>query len=298
MIVSALICICIILDCAFIITLIKVLLMKKAAIEIFEEMEEKLKNDTNTLITVSTSDKSMRKLAQKLNEQLKELRKRRHYFMQGDAELKEAVTNISHDIRTPLTAICGYLELLEGEEMSKKAIRYLEIIKSRTEILENLTEELFQYSMITTGEEDMEREEVVINSVLEESIAAFYTVLTEVNISPHIKITEKRIVRKLSPSALSRIFSNLINNAVKYSDGDLEIILSEKGEIVFSNTASGLNYMQVSKLFERFYTVEDMQKSTGLGLSIVKKLVEQMDGSIMAEYNDEKLIISVYFPES
>lgn len=218
--------------------------------------------------------------------------------MQGDAELKEAVTNISHDIRTPLTAICGYLELLEGEEMSKKAIRYLEIIKSRTEILENLTEELFQYSMITTGEEDMEREEVVINSVLEESIAAFYTVLTEVNISPHIKITEKRIVRKLSPSALSRIFSNLINNAVKYSDGDLEIILSEKGEIVFSNTASGLNYMQVSKLFERFYTVEDMQKSTGLGLSIVKKLVEQMDGSIMAEYNDEKLIISVYFPES
>ena len=297
MIVSALICICIILACAFIITLIKVLLMKKAAIEIFEEMEEKLKNDTNTLITVSTSDKSMRKLAQKLNEQLKELRKRRHYFMQGDAELKEAVTNISHDIRTPLTAICGYLELLEGEEMSKKAIRYLEIIKSRTEILENLTEELFQYSMITTGEEDMEREEVVINSVLEESIAAFYTVLTEVNISPHIKITEKRIVRKLSPSALSRIFSNLINNAVKYSDGD-EIILSEKGEIVFSNTASGLNYMQVSKLFERFYTVEDMQKSTGLGLSIVKKLVEQMDGSIMAEYNDEKLIISVYFPES
>ena len=102
MIVSALICICIILACAFIITLIKVLLMKKAAIEIFEEMEEKLKNDTNTLITVSTSDKSMRKLAQKLNEQLKELRKRRHYFMQGDAELKEAVTNISHDIRPPL----------------------------------------------------------------------------------------------------------------------------------------------------------------------------------------------------
>lgn len=297
MIASALICICILLTCAFIITLIKVLLMKKAAIEIFEEMEEKLKNDTNTLITVSTSDKSMRKLAQKLNEQLKELRKRRHYFMQGDAELKEAVTNISHDIRTPLTAICGYLELLEGEEMSKKAIRYLEIIKSRTEILENLTEELFQYSMITTGEEDMEREEVVINSVLEESIAAFYTVLTEANISPHIKITEKRIERKLSSSALSRIFSNLINNAVKYSDGDLEITLSEKGEIIFSNTASGLNYMQVSKLFERFYTVEDMQKSTGLGLSIVKKLVEQMDGSIMAEYNDEKLIISVYFPE-
>ena len=293
-----LICICILLAFAFITILIKVLLMKKAAIEIYEELEEKLKNDTNTLITISTSDKSMRKLAQKLNEQLKELRKRRHYFVQGDAELKEAVTNVSHDIRTPLTAICGYLELLEEEEMSKEAARYLEIIKSRTEILENLTEELFQYSMITAVEEDVEREAVVVNSVLEESIAAFYTTLIEKNISPHIEITEKKIVRNLSPSALSRIFSNLINNAVKYSDGDLEIFLSEKGEIVFSNTASGLNYMQVSKLFERFYTVEDMQKSTGLGLSIVKKLVEQMNGSIIAEYRDEKLNISVYFPEA
>lgn len=272
--------------------------MKRAVIEICEGLEEKLKNDTNTLITISTSDKSMRRLAQKLNEQLKELRKQRHYFVQGDAELKEAVTNISHDIRTPLTAICGYLELLEEEEMSKKAVGYLEIIKSRTEILENLTEELFQYSMITAVEEDVEREAVVVNSVLEESVAAFYTTLTEANISPRIEITEKRIVRKLSPSALSRIFSNLINNAVKYSDGDLEISLSEKGEIVFSNTASGLNYMQVSKLFERFYTVEDMQKSTGLGLSIVKKLVEQMDGRIIAEYRDKKLIISVYFPEN
>ena len=295
---SVLICICILLACAFITTLIKVFLMKRAVIEICEGLEEKLKNDTNTLITISTSDKSMRRLAQKLNEQLKELRKQRHYFVQGDAELKEAVTNISHDIRTPLTAICGYLELLEEEEMSKKAVGYLEIIKSRTEILENLTEELFQYSMITAVEEDVEREAVVVNSVLEESIAAFYTTLTEANISPRIEITEKRIVRKLSPSALSRIFSNLINNAVKYSDGDLEISLSEKGKIVFSNTASGLNYMQVSKLFERFYTVEDMQKSTGLGLSIVKKLVEQMDGSIIAEYRDKKLIISVYFPEN
>lgn len=295
---SMLICICILLACAFITTLVKVFLMKKAVIEICEGLEEKLKNDTNTLITISTSDKSMRRLAQKLNEQLKELREQRHYFVQGDAELKEAVTNISHDIRTPLTAICGYLELLEEEEMSKKAVGYLEIIKSRTEILENLTEELFQYSMITAVEEDMEREAVVVNSVLEESIAAFYTTLTEANISPRIEITEKRIVRKLSPSALSRIFSNLINNAVKYSDGDLEISLSEKGKIVFSNTASGLNYMQVSKLFERFYTVEDMQKSTGLGLSIVKKLVEQMDGSIIAEYRDKKLIISVYFPEN
>ena len=152
--------------------------------------------------------------------------------------------------------------------------------------------------MITAVEEDVEREAVAVNSVLEESIAAFYTTLTEANISPRIEITEKRSVRKLSPSALSRIFSNLINNAVKYSDGDLEISLSEKGEIVFSNTASGLNYMQVSKLFERFYTVEDMQKSTGLGLSIVKKLVEQMDGRIIAEYRDKKLIISVYCPEN
>ena len=96
--------------------------------------------------------------------------------------------------------------------------------------------------------------------------------------------------------ALTRIFTNLIENAIKYSDGDLHVTLTEKGEISMSNAASNLSAIEVNKLFDRFYTVESARKSTGLGLSIVKILVEQASGSISAEYAAGRLIISISLP--
>ena len=217
--------------------LIKVHLLQKAAREIEAAFTDRLIIDTNTLIAISSRDKSMRHLANAINTQLRKLRSERHRFQQGDAELKSAVTNISHDLRTPLTAICGYLDLLRQEEKSEAACRYLEVISNRTEILTQLTEELFQYSVILSSEHNAVSEPVTINCVLEESIAAFYTDLIEHGIVPDIQIPETKIIRTLNRSALSRIFSNLLNNALKYSDGDLEIRLSEAGEIIFSNTA-------------------------------------------------------------
>lgn len=94
---------------------------------------------------------------------------------------------------------------------------------------------------------------------------------------------------------MSRIFSNLFNNAVKYSDGDLKISLSELGEIVFENTARTLDEVETGRLFDRFYTVEAARKSTGLGLSISKILVERMGGEISAVYSDGRLKIRILF---
>jgi signal transduction histidine kinase len=225
------------------------------------------------------------------------LREERHRFVQGDMELKNAVTNISHDLRTPLTAICGYLELLEQEEKSETVERYIDIIANRTEALKQLTEELFRYSVIVTTEEH-EKEQVVLNTVLEESIAAFYAALNEKEITPNIHIPEIKISRYLDRSALSRVFSNLLNNAMKYSDGDLDITLSETGEITFSNMASSLNEVQVGKLFDRFYTVEAARKSTGLGLAIARTLVEQMNGTIYATYENDMLSIHILFSDT
>jgi hypothetical protein len=233
-------------------------------------------------------------LASSVNVQLCLLRKERLRFEQGDTELKNAVTNISHDLRTPLTAIFGYLELLKKEGKSENAERYTEIIENRAEYLKQLTEELFRYSAVL-ADKNMQTENVVINDVLEESIAAFYAALKEKNITPNINITETKIVRSLDCQALSRVFSNLMNNAVKYSDGDLDITLSDMGEITFSNTANELNEVQVGKLFDRFYTVEAARKSTGLGLSIAKNLVMQMGGTIRAEYAENKLTIAISF---
>lgn len=222
-----------------IVLLIKIYLLRKAAKEIEAAFAERLTTDTNTLISISSNDRSMRNLANAINIQLRQL---------------------------------------------------------RAEVLKQLTEELFRYSVIVTKERNLESAPVVINRVLEESVAAFYTDFCEHNIIPKIQIPEENVIRYLDRSALSRVFSNLLNNAMKYSDGDLEIVLSESGEIIFSNTASGLNEVQVGKLFDRFYTVEAARKSTGLGLSIARTLVEQMDGTISAVYENNHLSICLFFP--
>ncbi len=272
----------------------KVYFLRKSAQEIRDAFRDRLTVDTNTLIDISTRDPYMRKLAADINVQLRLLRQQRHKYLTGDRELKEAVTNISHDLRTPLTAICGYLDLLDNEDKSENTSRYLSLIGNRVEAMKQLTEELFRYSVIlSTGE--LVLEPVCVNGVLEESIAAFYGVLTSRDIQPEIHITETRIERQLNREALGRVFSNILNNALKYSDGDLFITLRDDGEIIFSNTASSLNGVQVGKLFDRFFTVEAARNSNGLGLAISKTLVEQMGGSISAELTNNKLIIYIRF---
>ena len=274
--------------------LAKVYFLRKSAQEISEAFRDRLTADTNTLIDISTRDPYMRQLAADINMQLRLLRKQRHKYLTGDRELKEAVTNISHDLRTPLTAICGYLDLLDKEDKSENTSRYLSLIGNRVEAMKQLTEELFRYSVIlSTG--DLVLEPVCVNGVLEESIAAFYGALTSRDIQPEIHITENRIERQLNREALGRVFSNILNNALKYSDGDLAITLRDDGDIIFSNTASGLNEVQVGKLFDRFFTVEAARNSNGLGLSIAKTLVEQMGGFILAELENKKLNIRIQF---
>lgn len=275
---------------------VKCFLMKKSAREISEKLSEKLSEDTNTLIDISSADKDMRSLAAALNAELSKLREERRLCKQGDTELKDAVTNISHDLRTPLTAICGYLDLLEREEMSEAVRQYLEQIENRTELMKQLTEELFGYSVVAAAKE-LELERMCVNDVLEESIATFYGAISQQGIIPEIGITEQKVERITDRSALTRVFGNILANALKYSRGDLIITMTaidEKHcEISFANSADNLEKISVERLFDRFYTVETGSNSTGLGLSIAKLLVEQMNGSISAEILGDKLVITV-----
>ena len=272
----------------------KIYLMHKAALEIGEAFEDRLAADTNTLIDISSRDPYLCQLASSINTQLRILRKQRHKYLSGDRELTEAITNISHDLRTPLTAICGYLDLLEKEPLNENAARYLSLISNRTEAMKQLTEELFRYSVILSTQE-LEMETVCLNSVLEETIAAFYAALTARGLRPQIHMSGKRVEKQLNREALARVFGNLLNNALKYSDGDLEITLYDNGEITFANAASGLNEIQVGKLFDRFFTVEAARNSNGLGLAISKTLVEQMGGTIAADYCQGRLTIRIQF---
>ena len=274
----------------------KIYTMKKSVREISAEFAARLQADTNTLIDLSSGDHDLRRLAGEINGQLRLLRSERRRYQNGDLELKEAVTNISHDLRTPLTAICGYLDLLEREEKSEAAARYTSLIQNRVEVMKKLTEELFRYSITASAKMDLTLENVVLNDVLEESIAAYYAALKQQGIVPELSFPEKKTERILDRSSLARIFENIIGNAIKYSDGDLSICLKPSGEIVFSNSAKQLTPVMAGRLFDRFFTVETGCGSTGLGLSIAKLLTEEMGGTITAHYQDGKLAVILFFP--
>ena len=274
----------------------KIYLMKKGIREIAGEYEKRMSLDTNTLIGISSHDKDMKRLANDINRTLKEVRQAYHRYREGDREIKLAVTNISHDLRTPLTAICGYLSFIKKLDKSEELERYFDIIEDRTLYMKKLTEELFEYSVIISSETPVEKEDVWMNRLLEDCIMEHYAVLMGKGIALEVDITEERIVRQVNGTQIERVLSNLISNALKYSDGDLAIAMTDEGIITFSNRAKELDKLHVEKLFDRFYTVESAQNSTGLGLSIARKFVEENGGLITAEYDDDRLTISIEFP--
>ena len=276
--------------------LIKIHLLRKSAEEIRKAFSDRLSTETNTLIDISSQDHYLCALATDINEQLKKLRQERHRYKQGDLAVKETIAGISHDLRTPLTAICGYLDLLEEEETSETAKQYLDIIRDRANALKKLTEELLSYSIAASSAASLVFKDTVLNHVLEESISSQYAMLRGCGITPVISMPEEKIIRRLDKNALFRIFENIISNAIKYRDGDLQITLSVDGQVTFSNHAAGLCEVDVQKLFDRLYTVETGVKSTGLGLSIAKTLTEQMNGQISARYVKGVLFIDLRFP--
>ena len=274
--------------------LVKIHLLRKSINEITDAFQEKLATETNTLIDVSSRDPYVLKLASDINVQLRILRKERQQFQQGDIELKEAITNLSHDLRTPLTAINGYLDLLDREDKSDEVNRYISLIRDRSEALKSLTEELFRYSIVTSVQ-NISLERIDLVRALEESLVSFYGVFRERNIEPEIRLPEEPVWKTLDKEAISRVFSNIISNAIKYSEGDFSVSMTESGVITFSNIARKMDAVSVGRLFDRFYTVETGGNSTGLGLSIAKILVNRMNGSISAEYQNGILYIRVRF---
>lgn len=289
---------CVFLTVLVLVQAVQLTLIRRSIDEIQEGFRERLLDnsayDTNTLISVSSSDRHVRELASVINDQLRHLRDERRRYQNGDNELKEALTNISHDLRTPITAISGYLDLLRREETSETVTRYLAILENRVASLRDMAESLFEYSVsVTIDHSDLEI--VILNRAVEDAVSSYYALFVERGITPEIDLPDEKVGRMLNRAALSRILGNIITNAVKYSNGDLQITLSTNGTITFSNSSDQLDETAVGRLFDRFFTVENARKSTGLGLSIAKTLTEQMSGHICAKYHEKSLSISVTF---
>lgn len=278
-----------------IILVIKIIVMKNGIKEIEEKFDFVIKSDTNSLITISTNDSNLKNLAKKINLNLKKIRKLEIQYNQGNEELKRSITNISHDLRTPLTAIRGYLDLIGDNNLSKKQKDYLSYIDDKTKILITLTEQLFNFSKSLEVYKNIDKQDVVLNNILEETICTFYDLFMQNNIISRISITKEKIIKRINKDMLKRILENIISNAIKYSDEFLEIKLNKDGTIIFKNRTNNLDKTSVEKIFDCYYTVENARKSNGIGLSIAKQLVELNNGTISAKYNNGYLIIEIFF---
>ncbi len=283
----------IIFSLIIIILVTKIYMLKKSLKEIESSLDKILKSDTNNLITTSSSDKDIKNLIIFLNKELKELRKQKLQYEAGNQELKKNITNISHDLRTPLTAINGYVDLLEKEELVESQKEYLSIVKKKVNELTELTSQLFDFSKTMDSNIQINKENCCINEILEETLSSYYAVLKEQNIAPNILICKEKVYKTINKISLIRIFENILSNVLKYSDGDLNVKLKENGLIVFSNKANELDETTVQKIFDRYFTVENAQRSTGIGLSIAKQLVELNGGNIVAKYAKGNLIIEI-----
>lgn len=280
--------------CLLIFLILKIIIMKNEINNIGKSISNIINTDTNNLITISTNDSELKKLANVLNKSLKELRNLELEYKNGNQELKSSITNISHDLRTPLTAIRGYLDLMDNN-LTEKQIKYLKIIDSKVNDLTELTEQLFDFSKSIDIQNEIKKENICINNVLEDSIASFYSLFKEHSITPNIDICKGKVIRLLNENMLKRIFENIISNAIKYSDRDFKVKMFDDGTIEFSNTTDKLDQVSLEKIFDRYYTVRNAKKSNGIGLSIAKQLVDLSDGSIKAKYENSYLIIEVKF---
>ena len=263
--------------------------------EIDNKLNNTLKSDTNNLITTSTNNKSLNNIANNLNCSLKEIRKQELEYKLGNKEFRRSITDISHDLRTPLTSIRGYIDLLKKTTSLKKQKEYIEIIDERVDNLINLTDQLFDYSKALDTKDKLNKVNICLNDILEETIISYYALFKKNNINPNINISKNKVYKNLDKFMLTRIFENILSNSIKYTDKELNITLESTGKIIFSNKTNNLDKVTVAKIFDRYYTVENAQKNSGIGLSIAKQLVELNNGTIKATYNKKTLIIEIDF---
>ena len=261
---------------------------------ITRELKEITEKDTNLLLSTSSGDKSIKILVDSLNKELKKLLSLKREYSKGIFDVKKSAENIAHDIRTPLTVIKGYVDLLEKEELSEEGRKYLEIIKGRVDYMKEMIDELFlSLSMKSRGVLNLS--DIDAKSILEEALVSYYNEFKKKGMSPSLMTPNEKVIIKADSKALYRAYSNIISNALKYGEGEFKVEMDEKGNTIFSNLAPNIDSVEANKLLDRYYTISDAKASSGIGLSISKEILQEMGGELKVKLENQRLYISIIY---
>ena len=246
---------------------------------------------------MSLSSKHLEALAVEINQTIDQHAEANAHTYRIERELKQAIAGMSHDLRTPLTSIIGYLQLIENKELDEaKKDEYLKIAQKRAIRLQKLLNDFFALSIADSEDYPIEREAANMNSLVKETLLSYYDQFEAMDFQPIVEITEEELIGLIDENASKRVVENLLSNAIQHSAGDIRISLDQQdGFAVFvvKNKVKTTHKIQEEKLFERFYTTDQTrQSSRGLGLTIVQSLMSRQGGKITAELQGKDFIIT------
>lgn len=273
------------------------LFIKKELKNILNQLKNYNIRKTEKKIDITLLDKDIEKMTIEINNliylhALSNIEKK-----SAERELKQAIANISHDLRTPLTSILGYIQLIEKPEVTDEERKeYLAIAKDRAKRLQILLNDFFELSVIESVDHSLKLGKLGLNSIVEEIVINLYDKFNEQQIVPSIKIPQEQMNIIGDESAIKRVIENLVINAIRYSDGNVSITLERnntKINLTISNDVKDITEKDVELFFNRFYTADQTRsgKGTGLGLSIAKALMDKMNGKLSAELKDSWLYV-------
>ena len=287
----------VLLSISVLILFLYIIFILKQLKSINKQLDKRLIENTRQPLNIELFNKTITNLSKNINRCLKLEEKRRLESINDQKQFKELISNISHDLRTPLTSIKGYQQLLEKTPLDKHQVQLLKTAQKSTDELGLLIENFFEYSYLVTAKTEPNLEKININNLIVECVLSYIAILEEKNLNVNIKDTPPVFVLG-DKNMLIRIIENLLNNCAKHSLGDIDIKIEflQNAKITFTNPINQDTNINVDKLFHRFYTSDSTRnKSTGLGLSIVEFLVKQMDGNVGAYLNKTDHTLSIFF---
>ena len=264
-----------------------------------QRMRVQMTNETTARLALPCPSAGAEELLVCLNELLELRQTERADYRRKEQELRRQIANVSHDLRTPLTSILGYLQLLKGDELSPERRReYFQVIEGRARTLQTFIASFYDLSRIEGGELPLEREKVDLGRVLSDQLTAAYEQIEEAGLEMGVDIADHLPPVWADSGAVTRIFSNLLTNALRHGSDTLSVKLYREGGYIvssFSNRADDLTAEDAAHVFERFYTADKMRsgQSTGLGLAIVKALAERMGHTAAARWEEGVFTILV-----
>ena len=238
-------------------------------------------------------------LCRQLNRLRQQWFQNQRQYEKGEKQLKQNIASLAHDIRTPLTGAAGYVQLARECEEPKRRERYLQTADDRLKELEDMLEELFLYTKLTSAEFELNMSEIQALPLLGACLVGMYRQFEEKGVSPEVEFESEGFRVNADEECLRRVFHNLIQNGLLHGRGGLSIRQSGCG-ISFENLVSETSVPDPEQIFERFYKADSARRkgSSGLGLFIVKELMERMGGQVGAELNGQRLTIRLEFPEA